>query len=584
MNSRDPLAQARRDLGWLMLVALVVIAAGIGLRDPWPTDEPRFALLSQTMVETGRWLFPERGGELYSDKPPVFMWIQATFIQLTGSLRVGFLLPSLFASLGTLFLVYDLGRRLWNRRVGLHAAWLLLFVLQFTFQAKRAQIDPVLVFMVTLANWGLLRHLLQGPDWRAWCLGWFAAGLGTVTKGVGVLALGMLVPALVAIWLGWRGVALHARARLALGPLAFVAGAAVWLAPMLYAVATRGDPALHDYLQTVLFHQTVNRYTDSWDHFEPFWHYGGVILTLWLPAALALPWAVPAWARRLRRRDPRYLLPLGWVLLVVLFFSVPAGKRDVYIMPALPMFCLALAPLLPGLLRRRAVRRLALGFAVLLALVMLAAGGAVLLGEPGFERRLMAERGVDANEMAALAWLLVAIGGFAAAAVAWFRLARAHWAVAGALAATWILYGLFAGPLLDRHSSPREMMANAARLVGPDAELGLVAWREQMVLTAGRPVVTFGFGKQRSWGRPWHEQFNDAVRWQQQAPAGRWILSLEGAMPDCVVRDQAVLAGVANRRRWWLLPAAAVPAGCEAPVVERPRYKGEPGADDEDDE
>jgi 4-amino-4-deoxy-L-arabinose transferase-like glycosyltransferase len=46
----------------------------------------------------------------------------------------------------------------------------------------------------------------------------------------------------------------------------------------------------------------------------------------------------------------RAILPLAWWLMVVLFFSIPAGKRDVYILPALPMFCLVLAPLLPGLL------------------------------------------------------------------------------------------------------------------------------------------------------------------------------------------------------------------------------------------
>ena len=31
----DP-ARPARDLGWLLLVALLVIGAGIGLRDPWP--------------------------------------------------------------------------------------------------------------------------------------------------------------------------------------------------------------------------------------------------------------------------------------------------------------------------------------------------------------------------------------------------------------------------------------------------------------------------------------------------------------------------------------------------------------------
>src|SRR5262249_23212943 len=49
---------ARRELGWFLLVAFVIIGAGIGLRDPWPADEPRFALSAKQMVESGNWLIP----------------------------------------------------------------------------------------------------------------------------------------------------------------------------------------------------------------------------------------------------------------------------------------------------------------------------------------------------------------------------------------------------------------------------------------------------------------------------------------------------------------------------------------------
>ena len=39
---------SRRSAFWLfMLLALIVLGAGIGLRDPWPSDEPRFALASK---------------------------------------------------------------------------------------------------------------------------------------------------------------------------------------------------------------------------------------------------------------------------------------------------------------------------------------------------------------------------------------------------------------------------------------------------------------------------------------------------------------------------------------------------------
>ena len=65
----------------------------------------------------------------------------ATGYALTGSWRVAFLLPSLLSSLLTLGLLYDLARRLHGRRVASIAAASLLFTLQFTFQARTAQID-----------------------------------------------------------------------------------------------------------------------------------------------------------------------------------------------------------------------------------------------------------------------------------------------------------------------------------------------------------------------------------------------------------------------------------------------------------
>ena len=116
---------------------------------------------------------------------------------------------------------------------------------------------------------------------------------------------------------------------------------------------------------------------DQWDHGQPVWYFLEVVLTMWLPTMLALPWALPAWRRRLRRRDPRYLLPLAWWVLVLVFFTIPNGKRDMYILPALPMACLALGPLLPGLMRRLWPQRLALGFALVLSLTMLGMGLAI---------------------------------------------------------------------------------------------------------------------------------------------------------------------------------------------------------------
>ena len=74
--------------------------------------------------------------------------------------------------------------------MGLAAAIAVLSCLQFVYQFKRAQIDPTLVFATTLSLYGLMRHLLRGPDWRWYFIGCVMAGVGVVLKGVGFLPCG----------------------------------------------------------------------------------------------------------------------------------------------------------------------------------------------------------------------------------------------------------------------------------------------------------------------------------------------------------------------------------------------------------
>lgn len=565
----------KRDLWLFWTMALLVLGTGLGLRDPWPADEPRFALVARQMVESGNWLFPHRGTELYSDKPPMLMWLQAAFYTVTGNWRVAFLLPSLLAALGTLWCVQDLAGRLWTRRVGLYAGWALLFAFQFTWQAKKAQIDPLVTFFITLANYGLLRHLLLGPAWRWWVLGWAAAGLGTITKGVGALALLMLLPAAVASLRGWPRVRLHVRdRRFWLGPLAFLAAVAVWLVPVVSVALSYDLPEYRAYLDDILFRQTAKRYSQSWDHHQPPWYHLGVMATMWIPPALALPWAFPAWRRRLRRLDPRYLLPLAWWALIVVFFSIPDGKRDVYVMPALPMMCLALAPLLPGLLRRRLARLLLLALAMLVVVLFAGGGLSLLDGDGALAASLRDKRGLDPQAIVAGGWMLLATAIWGLGCVLVFR-RRAVAALFGTLAGVWVLFGLVGYGLLNDASSARGVMDAAGRRIGPHAELGLVAWKEQNLLMADRPATTFGFT------REWDRQLQLGVQWQAQAP-GRWLLVQEAALEPCLDRDRIELAGISNRRRWWLVPPGAVTGPCQATAEGRARAAASQARDVDD--
>jgi 4-amino-4-deoxy-L-arabinose transferase-like glycosyltransferase len=545
------LGDARRELLWFGLFALFVLGVGIGLRDPWPSDEPRFALVARWMVEHGQWLFPHRGHELYPDKPPVFMWTQALAYFLTRSWRVAFLLPSLLSALGALALTYDLARRLWNHRSGLLAALTLLVTIHFTYQMRNAQIDPLLLGWITLANYGLLRHLLLGPAWRWFWLGCFFAGVGVVTKGVGVLALLMLLPFAFARRRHWRHVAdIHGAGCWALGAVAFLLPVLAWLLPMVWIAHADGDPQHAEYVQNILFGQTVHRYATPPGHLHSPAYFLGIIAVDWLPLSLLLPWALPAWWRRLKRRDARFLLPLGWVALVLVFFSLSPGKRDVYILPALPITALALAPLLPALLRRRGVRLAVMALTLTISTGLALAGALALMRHPRWSVRL--EQSLDPQ----IWWLFLTIGLAGLLIVALTRLRRAPLGWTALVVVLWSVYGLWGYPLLNADRSALGVMEKARTIAGPGDTIGLVAWKEQNLLMAQGPVVEFGFLK------PWPQQFSEATAWLRAAPAQRWLFSLDAAMGDCVDRAKAVHVGHANRREWWMFRADALVPGC----------------------
>jgi 4-amino-4-deoxy-L-arabinose transferase-like glycosyltransferase len=527
------------DLAWLLALGLLLMGAGIGLRDPWPADEPRFALVAQDMLRSSDWLIPRVGGDTYADKPPFYFWLMAAAMAATGSLRIGFLLPSLLAGLGTVVLVYDLLRRLRGREVALAGGLLLLLTFQFVWQARQAQIDATLCFLTTLSLYGLLRHVALGPS-RGWFLaGWAAAGLGVITKGVGFLPLLILVPFAVLARRGWATAARSGWLGL-LGLLCMMAAIGVWLVPMLVASSAGGELAA--YRDEILFQQTVPRYAEAWHHNEPFWYYlVSVIPALWLPLVALVPWLWSRWRQAIRERDTVVVALLAWVLLVVLFFSSSSGKRGVYVLPAVPALTMAAAPWLPELLRARGTRRLAFALASLLAAVIAAAALSAAL-VPSLGDRVVAEYGVDpASSLAVMALACLA-------SLVVFRVRDGWLAYCGVLTAVLVTIGLAVYPRIDAVRSCRAFMERVERASVGIPELGLVGAKEQYLLQARRPVTTFGHA--RWWEK--EAEAADAAAWVA-AGEGRGLLIGSVGRATCFPDGEAIDVGRANREHWFVV-------------------------------
>lgn len=537
----DSARDVRLDLLWLLGLGLLLIATGIGLRDPWPADEPRFALVVRDMVATGDWLLPRVGGDVYADKPPLFFWIMGLCLAAIGSLRIAFLVPSLLSGLACLFLIYDLGRRLWNRETGLAAALALLLTVQFVWQVRQAQIDATLLFWVVLGLYGLVRHLLLGPAWGWYAVGWAAAGFGVITKGVGFLPLLILIP-----FAALRGPRWSPRMQGSsvgmwfIGPLAFLLAVGTWLVPML--LAANADPALAAYRDEILFHQTVGRYTDAWHHREPFWYFiVQVIPGLWLPLTLLLPWLVPRWRKAWQAGDLRVGLLTSWIVLVVLFFSFSSGKRGVYILPALPAVALASGPYLLDLIQRRAVQRALFILAAVLATVCLL-GAVYVQIQPGKRVELISSYEIDVFGP------LLAIGIAGVLICAFTRPTRGALAYAGLLAVTLLTVSYWVNPVMNYPRSGAAFIEQVEQTNDPSAELGFVGFKEQYLLNVHRPIVHFGHAR---WREPDREAA-DAALWLNGSESRQLVVS-DYARKLCFADATSKSLGMANRMEWFIV-------------------------------
>jgi 4-amino-4-deoxy-L-arabinose transferase-like glycosyltransferase len=531
----------RLDLLWLLGLALLLIATGIGLRDPWPADEPRFALIVRDMVASGQWLLPRVGGDVYGDKPPLYFWMMGVALLATGSMRIAFLLPSLLSGLACVVMIYDLGRRLWNRETGLAAALALLLTIQFVWQMRQAQIDATLLLWVVLSFYGLIRHLLLGPAWGWYTVGWAAAGFGVITKGVGFLPLLLLIPFAVLRGAGWSPRMQSAsRAAWLIGPLAFVAAVSTWLVPML--LAANADPTLAAYRDEILFRQTVGRYTDAWHHREPFWYFiVEVIPGLWLPLTLLLPWLVPRWRRAWQGRDLRIALLLCWIVLVVLFFSFSSGKRGVYVLPALPALALASGPYLIELVQRRSVERAMFVLALAIAAICLLAALYVSIW-PEQRQELQARYELD------VLGPLLFIGGVGALICALARPGRGVLAYGGTLATVLLTVSYWVNPVMNPVRSGAAFIDRVEQHDDPDAELGFVGFKEQYLLNVDRPIVHFGHAR-------WHEadqEVADAALWLSRSSKRQLVVN-EHARQQCFSKTASKPLGIANRSQWYIV-------------------------------
>jgi 4-amino-4-deoxy-L-arabinose transferase-like glycosyltransferase len=325
-----------RRAGWThpaAVAALIVLWLGATawLRPLMLPDEGRYVGVAWEMMRSGDWLTPTLNGLPFFHKPPLFYWITAGSMSLFGLHEGAARAASLLGAWLGAFSLYLFVRRWSGERAARLALVALLAQPLFYIGGQFANLDMLVAGCIT-ATIVLLAHsalsIERGLPYRTALASAYAmAAAGVLAKGL----IGFVLPALVV--LVWLLLLRRWRTLLALLWLPGVLLFALLAAPWFLAMQSR-YPAFLDYFFVV---QHFKRFAQGgFNNVQPFWFYPVVLALLSLPW---LPWLRPLFRRgtlTASEQAPLRLLMGLWVVLVVLFFSLPKSKLLGYVMPAVP--------------------------------------------------------------------------------------------------------------------------------------------------------------------------------------------------------------------------------------------------------
>lgn len=480
---------------WLTLVGTMALLTlpNLGAHSLWDVDEGVNAEAAREMLEVGNWIKPTFNYELRTAKPAMLYWLQMASYSAFGIGEWSARLPSVLASMLTVLLVYELGRNMFGRRVGLLSGLVLASCIEFCVLAHSASPDAVLLACLMLAFCSFWFGSVDGR--RSWFVPFgIACGLATLTKG----PIGLGLPgAIVLAYLVWnRELRRLLDWRLLWGFLAFLATAAPWY--VLVTLETRGEWA-----RTFFGRENVTRFmTPMENHSGPvFFHLLGLFVffapwciflggALWYGIARTRPSNYPASVATESERTRRaYRLLVVWFAVWLGVFSLAATKLPNYVLPLYPAIAILTACFAerwrkgditpPRWVMPTAVFGLALVGGIF-GVGLLVAGGAIVVEKvrvlPG---------------LSVLAWIgLVPLVG----SLACVLVRRHRERVVGTIVVTSVgfiaLIGAFAPVVLDAQKSPKTLIevAGAAR-PKDDVRVGsLYCFHPSMVFYAQREV------------------------------------------------------------------------------------------------
>jgi 4-amino-4-deoxy-L-arabinose transferase-like glycosyltransferase len=307
------------------------LAATAWVRPLMLPDEGRYVGVAWEMLRSGDWLTPTLDGLPYFHKPPLFYWITAASLGLFGPNEGAARLAPLIGATAGAWALFVFTQRWQGRHAAAAALLALLAQPLWLVGGQFANLDMLVAGCISASILSLAHAALcieRGLPCRSALAGaYLSAALAVLAKGL----IGVVLPALVMV--AWLLAQQRGRTLLSLiwapGVVLFLLVAAPWFIAMQW----RFD----GFAGYFFGEQHLRRFAEGgFNNRQPFWFFPAVLLLFTLPW---WPWLHRLW-RRTAPGDPqggsiRLLMGL-WLIVVVLFFSMPQSKLLGYVLPGVP--------------------------------------------------------------------------------------------------------------------------------------------------------------------------------------------------------------------------------------------------------
>ena len=176
---------------WSLFGASLIVYCFFMVLDVMQVDAAQYASMSLQMMQSGDYLEVQGRGRDYLDKPPLLFWLSSYSLDFFGIGNFQFKLPSVLASLLSVFSIFKIAKMFYSKKVAYFAAIVLTTSEAIFFTTNDVRTDNLLFGFATFSIWQILRYL-EKPTFSAGIFAGIGIGFAMLAKG----PLGFIFPML----------------------------------------------------------------------------------------------------------------------------------------------------------------------------------------------------------------------------------------------------------------------------------------------------------------------------------------------------------------------------------------------------